>query len=351
MSKKILVTGSEGFIGSVVVRKLRDAGHQVSSTDSYETQVHGRPFRWGRAGDCNWFIGFDAIIHLAAKVGVGQSMYDPVDYVDCNSLDTVKFLHNLREHKPKRLVVASSMSIYGEGSYVSVDGRVIHQARRTPDQLARHQWEPGEGCYRSIPTPECKPPDLTSIYALTKYDQEQLCLIWGSAYNVPTVALRFFNVFGQGQALQNPYTGALAIFATRILNGKAPTIYEDGQQTRDFIHVEDVANAVVHAATSDIPGGTYNVGTGTPRTIESVAITLAEKLGADLPPLITGQYRAGDIRHCYADATKLKETGWEPKISFEDGIAGYCDWLREQPLPEDRFDRAAKELEAAGLVK
>jgi dTDP-L-rhamnose 4-epimerase len=347
---KILVTGGFGFIGSVVCRKLASSfGHKVAPFDSFEEQVHGAGHCLPRSGD---YIGYpkdaDVVIHLAAKVGVGQSMTDPVDYVACNSLDTAKFLHKLRENPPKRLVVASSMSVYGEGAYVCSSTKEALD----PNFLGAIKW--GGFDYENTdpaPTSERKPPDLRSIYALTKYDQEQLCLIWGQAYNVPTVALRFFNVYGPGQALQNPYTGALAIFATRILNGKAPVIYEDGQQTRDFIHVEDIADAVVHAALNDVPHGTYNVGTGIPRTIESVARMLAEKLGADLPPVITGQKRAGDIRHCYADISKIKATGWSPKIDFEDGITGYCEWLKQQPLPEDRFDCAAKELEVAGLVK
>lgn len=358
---KILVTGGAGFVGKVVCRKLKELGHDVTVLDVFLYEAHGAvewDVRKYTAENIRrirlWSYDpskFDVVIHLAAKVGVGQSMYQLYEYVSCNSSETARFLSLLLPVKPARLVVASSMSIYGEGAYTSVDGRLVMGGRRTKEQLERRQWELGEGCYRSIPTPESKPPDLTSIYALTKFDQEQLCTIWGNAYDVPTVALRFFNIYGPGQALQNPYTGAMAIFATRILNGKPPVIYEDGQQTRDFIHVEDVADAVVMAALGDVPRGTYNVGTGIPRTIESVARGIGEALGTCVYPEITGKYRVGDIRHCYANIEKLKECGWSPKVKFEDGLRSYAEWLRTQILPNDRFSEAAQELINNGLVK
>jgi dTDP-L-rhamnose 4-epimerase len=275
-------------------------------------------------GFMSLYESHDAVIHLAAQVGVGQSMYEPARYTWSNSHQTAMLLEKLAVSKPKRLVVASSMSVYGEGP-------------RHYDYTKRHSFNPAIMFEQGIPAPthEDLAPALHSIYALTKFDQEQLSLIWGRANVVPTVALRFFNTYGPGQALTNPYTGALAIFATRILNGKAPVIYEDGQQTRDFIHVEDVAEAVVHAALGDVkvPPGIYNVGTGIPQTLEHVARLLAEK------------------RHCYADITKLKATGWAPRITFEQGITEYANWLRTQPVPEDRFEKAAQELEKAGLVR
>jgi dTDP-L-rhamnose 4-epimerase len=357
---KILVTGSEGFIGSHVVKRLLDLEHTVVGVDALDPQVHGggptrRPdstyiehpnyeFSMREVGFMSLYESYDAVIHLAAQVGVGQSMYEPARYTWSNSHQTAMLLEKLAVSKPKRLVVASSMSVYGEGAQ---EIGVVNEADSKMMVAGKH--------IGSVPvaTPETHPPDLRSIYALTKFDQEQLSLIWGRANDVPTVALRFFNTYGPGQALTNPYTGALAIFATRILNGKAPMIYEDGQQTRDFIHVEDVAEAVVHAALSDtkVPPGIYNVGTGMPQTLENVARLLAEKLGADLPPVITGTKRAGDIRHCYADITKIKATGWAPRITFEQGIAEYANWLRTQPVPVDRFDEAAQELEKAGLVR
>jgi dTDP-L-rhamnose 4-epimerase len=331
----ILLTGSAGFVGTHTLRKLNTGEHTIICLDSMEKQVHGEHDveQWPRVGDTNLtlYSGPNVVIHLAAKVGVGQSMSDPVDYVACNSLDTAKLLHNLASlaKKPKRLVVASSMSVYGEGAY-----------RYYTDQL-----EPSG-------TPETFPPDLHSIYALTKFDQEQLCLLWGNAHGVEVVALRFFNIYGPDQALTNPYTGCLAIFATRLLNGKAPVIYEDGQQSRDFIYVDDVAEAVKHAALDErVTPGIYNVGTGRAITIEYAATTLASMLSVDIKPEITGLKRTGDIRHCYADATKLQATGWKAKVSFEEGMARYAGWLLQQEKPVDKFDAAAKELTDAGLVK
>jgi dTDP-L-rhamnose 4-epimerase len=271
----------------------------------------------------------DVVIHLGARVGVGQSMYEISHYARQNTSDTAEMLQQLSRRPPKRLVVASSMSIYGEGA------RVIYE----------------DGGTTPIPTPETRPPDLRSIYALTKYDQEQLCLIWGRAYNVPTVALRFFNTYGPGQSLSNPYTGVMAIFASRLLNSKPPIIYEDGEQSRDFIHVDDVANAVVHAALNDLPSGPYNVGTGAPRTIKDVAVTMAEFLGKDIQPVITGKQREGDIRHCFADVSKIRSTGWKHQVGFINGLDEYCQWLLAQPKPVDKVEQAHSELEAHGLVK
>src|SRR3990167_4543456 len=243
---KVVVTGSEGFIAQHVIRKLRALGHEVIGIDSLEFQVHQvEAYKYKQKSEaCRFLHGFsgswshvyessDAVIHLGAAVGVGQSMYQPAEYVEKNSHDTARMLEEIKG-KTKRLVVASSMSIYGEG----------------PSNIGK-----------PIPTHELWGPNLNNVYALTKYDQEQLCLIMGRAYGVPTTALRFFNVYGPGQSLNNPYTGVLAIFASRLLNDKPPVIYEDGHQSRDFIHVDDIANAVAQAATTDMPG-TYNVGTG-----------------------------------------------------------------------------------------
>lgn len=339
---RILVSGSAGFIATHVVNKLLTLGHEVIGIDHLDDQVHGRTVPKTNCELVALSAGvlslesvwpFDVMIHLGAKVGVGQSMHKIVDYVGDNSYDTALLLQNLTTHKPKRLIVASSMSIYGEGP------------RNFSPYLK--SFEPGV----SAPCAEDKPPDLRSIYALTKYDQEQLCLIWGKAYEVPTVALRFFNTYGPGQSLNNPYTGVLAIFASRLLNDKPPVIYEDGRQTRDFIHVDDVANAVVHAATTDMPSGAYNVGTGVATTIQDVALTMADYLHKDIEPHVTHGHRKGDIRHCFADITKLRNQGWSPKIPFAEGLMEYCAWLLTQPKPEDKFDQAHGELVAHGLTK
>lgn len=323
---KITVTGSEGFIGQHVVRKLVALGHEVVGVDCMDPQVHKDiyepPPRAYRFYDCHCgdLLGGecgDVVIHLAAHVGVGQSMYDMGRYVGGNSLETASMLESLMDYKPKRLVVASSMSVYGEGG--------------------------------NEPVSEDRPVDLRSIYALTKYDQEQMCLIWGKAYKVPTVALRFFNTYGPGQSLNNPYTGVMAIFASRLLNGNPPVIYGDGEQSRDFIHVDDVANAVVHAATKDIDGGIYNVGTGQRMTINYVAELLTEAINSNVIREHRGS-REGDIRHCFADISKLLNAGWEPKKSPEQGVWEYAQWLTTQPKPVDRFEVAHKELVAHGLT-
>lgn len=348
---RIVCTGSEGFIGQHVISKLLALGHEVIGVDHLDPQVHKdgftkeRPYAFEPISvskfDWDAVEGVDVVLHLAAKVGVGQSMYQIDRYVDDNVNDTAIMLKWLADNPPKRLIVASSMSIYGEGPrhYDYTSGK---------PQTSEEMFEMG------LPAPchEDCPPDLRSIYALTKYDQEQLCLIWGKAYNVPTVALRFFNTYGPGQSLTNPYTGVMAIFATRLLNDKPPIIYEDGQQSRDFIHVDDVAWAVVNAAIHDIPSGAYNVGTGFATTIMDLAVMLANRLGKfEIQPIITGQHRKGDIRHCFADLSKIEATGWWPKIKLEQGLREYCEWLLTQPIPTDTFDQAHAELLEKGLTK
>lgn len=357
MSKlRILCAGSEGFVGQHVVNKLLTLGHEVTGVDCLDEQVHKdnphnqgpcyNDFRGVKAGMFTFLrnkagnlipkegLECDAVIHLGAKVGVGQSMYQIADYVEMNTMDTAKLLQAHSKCPPKRLIVASSMSIYGEGP-------------RKPN-YSNGLVDPS---FDSAPCFESWGPNLSSIYALTKYDQEQLCLIWGKAYDVPTVALRFFNIYGPGQSLNNPYTGVLAIFASRLLNDKMPVIYEDGNQTRDFIHVDDVANAVVHAATGDMPSGAYNVGTGVATSIISVAKQMAVNLEKHRNLVITREHRKGDIRHCFADISKIKATGWAPKIPFAEGLMEYCAWLQTQPKPEDKFEQAHHELVEKGLTK
>ncbi len=292
--------------------------------------------------------GMDAVFHFAARVGVGQSMYEPAEYAGANTAGTGVLLEALLEHPVRKLVVASSMSVYGEGAYEPVPA-----AERSREQLERGEWEPrgpnGEEL-RPVPTTETKEPSLASIYALTKYDQERMCLLFGAAYGVPAVALRLFNVYGPRQSLSNPYTGVLAIFASRLLNGRAPVVYEDGGQRRDFVHVGDVARASRLALERDGADGlAVNVGSGRSATVLEIATGLADLLGKEVEPELPGAFRAGDIRHCFADTSLAREAlGFEADVSLEHGMRELAAWLADQPAT-DRFDDASAELAQRGL--
>jgi dTDP-L-rhamnose 4-epimerase len=277
-------------------------------------------------------------------------MYEIAEYTAANTAGTATLLEALLDRGVSRLVVASSMSVYGEGLYLGPDGEHVVDAARTREQLARGEWEPGAGL-RPVPTPEWKAPSLASVYALTKYDQERLCLIWGENYGVPTVALRFFNVYGPRQALSNPYTGVLAIFAARLLNGNPPLVFEDGEQRRDFVSVRDVARAIRLAVESDAAAGrVLNVGSGRSVSVREIAALLADALDVEIEPVLTGRARAGDIRHCFADVELARRTlGFEAEVELEDGIAELVDWLADQ-RPDDKVEAARAELERRGLT-
>ena len=356
--ESVLITGGAGFIGSHLGDELLRSGYRVRSLDSLVAQVHGdahRPPYLAEeielvSGDLRdpdvvrrALDGVDSVVHLAARVGVGQSMYQLVEYAAANTTGTAVLLEALIEHPVRKVLVASSMSIYGEGAYEPAPA-----VERTREQLERCEWDPrgrnGEEL-TPVPTPETKEPALASVYALTKYDQERLCLLYGAAYDVPAVALRFFNVYGPRQALSNPYTGALAIFASRLLNGRAPVIYEDGAQRRDFVHVRDVARACRLALERDgADGRAVNVASGRSASILEVAAALTLVLGKEIEPELTGKFRAGDIRHCFADATLARETlGFEAEVALDDGMSELAGWLEGQ-VATDRFDEAAAEL-------
>ncbi|MDB6058690.1 MAG: dehydratase [Verrucomicrobiales bacterium] len=299
--------------------------------------------------------GVDAVCHLAAMVGVGQSMYQVDEYTATNNLGTAMLLQRLIEKPVERLVVASSMSIYGEGLYTTPTGQVVSGSERLFEQLKRHQWELTDDdgqLLTPIPTPESKTPSLSSVYALSKYDQERMCLLIGRAYNIPTVALRFFNVYGPYQALSNPYTGVLAIFASRLLNNNRPMIFEDGNQRRDFVSVHDIAQACCLALANEAPAGeVFNIGSGENVTVREVAQQVAASVGKEhIEPEITGKYRVGDIRHCFADISKARRMlGYEPRVRFKDGLTELAEWL-EGEAAEDKVDQAGAELAARGLT-
>lgn len=369
----VLITGGAGFIGSHVADALLARGYRVRVLDSLDAQVHGEQAHGQRPaylasevdlvrGDVRdpdavnrALEGVDRVFHLAAAVGVGQSMYEIVRYTDVNNLGTAVLLEALLRKPVRRLVVASSMSIYGEGAYVRANGTLKAPVPRDVEQLRRGVWEvhdeDGEPL-TPVPTGEGKPAMPESVYALSKYDQEKLCLLFGRAYDVPVVALRFFNVYGERQALSNPYTGVLAIFAARYLNGRAPRIFEDGRQRRDFVHVRDLAQACLLALEHDeVRDAVFNVGSGESRTITEIAARLGRVMGMEhIAPEITGQYRAGDIRHCFADITAIRKAlGFAPAISLDDGLAELATWLATQQ-GEDRSEEAARQLAMRGLV-
>jgi dTDP-L-rhamnose 4-epimerase len=371
MGKHTLITGGAGFIGSHLADKLLSLGHRVRALDNLSDQVHGtKRARPGHLDDDVELVvgdmrdpravrraleGVDAVVHLAAAVGVGQSMYEVASYAGVNQVGTAVLLEALIESPVARLVVASSMSVYGEGLYRAPDGRLVPGRERPLAQLKAHDWEVRgvDGVpLAPVPTPEEKPPSLVSIYALTKYDQERMALIIGQAYGMPTVALRFFNVFGPRQALSNPYTGVLATFAARLLNDKPPLVFEDGRQQRDFVSVYDVVQACRLALeTPEAAGQVLNVGSGRARTVLEVAGALARVMGKeDLEPEITGRYRAGDVRHCVADISRARQVlGFRPLVALEEGLEELAAWLEGQ-VATDRVPQARQELDQRGLT-
>jgi dTDP-L-rhamnose 4-epimerase len=371
LSKRVLITGGAGFIGSHLADELLRHGYRVRALDPLSPQVHGPDLKRPgyldpdvelRVGDIRnpeavraALDGVDAVYHLAAAVGVGQSMYEVAHYTSVNNMGTAVLLQALIEQPVERLVVASSMSIYGEGLYAAPDGTVREGLERPLEQLKRGDWEvrDEDGTpLMPIPTPESKTPTLASVYALSKYDQERLCLMTGRAYSIPTVALRFFNVFGTRQALSNPYTGVLAIFASRYLNGNPPLIFEDGYQQRDFVSVYDIAQACRLALeVEEAEGQVFNIGSGQPLTVRQVAAEMSRALGKNgIDPEITGKYRVGDIRHCFADITRARSVlGYEPKVSLAQGLVELAEWLEGQ-VAQDHVEKAREELAARGLT-
>jgi dTDP-L-rhamnose 4-epimerase len=367
---RVLITGGAGFIGSHVTDVLLAAGYDVRLLDNLNPQVHGSdqrpPAYLDReaelvVGDVTDPVavdlalhGTDLVLHLASAVGVGQSMYDMVSYVRTNEIGTAILLEALAKRPVARLVVASSMSIYGEGLCRNAAGVPINPSERSAQQLRRGDWELEEDSGHHLiplPTPESKQPSLSSVYALNKFTQERLCLMIGKAYGIPTAALRFFNVYGPRQALSNPYTGVLAIFAARLLNGRPPMVFEDGQQRRDFVHVHDVANACRLALESQHDGKVFNIGSGQSRSILSIAIDLAEVMNRrDLHPVLTGKYRTGDIRHCFADIQKsAQHLKFVPRVEFTRGLEQLAEYLADQ-IADDNVERATAELASRGLV-
>jgi dTDP-L-rhamnose 4-epimerase len=368
----VLVTGGAGFVGSHIVDEYIENGYDVTVVDNLTDQVHdGKPsymndaaeYVWGDIRDRELMTDLletvDVINHQASAVGVGQSMYEIEKYVDTNMLGTARLLDIIvnNEIHLEKMVIASSMSIYGEGEYYCPNcDSICHPSVRDDEQMAIGEWEHAcPDCGQGLnpkPVPESKPQDGANIYAITKKSQEDMMLSTGRTYNIPTVALRYFNIFGSRQSLNNPYTGVCAIFSSRIKNDNPPLLFEDGEQTRDFIHVNDVARAnrlAIESGASDVG---LNIGSGTPTSINEVAETLIDLYGKsdELSPQVANDYRQGDIRHCYADTEAAADKiGFEADVSLKKGMRELVEWGRKQDA-KDQFETAHNELEEKGLI-
>ncbi|KKL04395.1 hypothetical protein LCGC14_2616490 [marine sediment metagenome] len=372
----ILITGGAGFIGSHLADELLNLNHEIIIYDSLEPQVHGdsnkNPPEYlskevtfiyndirNRVPLKDAISDVEVIFHLAAMVGVGQSMYQIDKYVNVNVTGTAKLLDILvnEENDVKNLIVASSMSTYGEGAFICENCHDINPSIRDLEQLKRRQWElvcPECGIEaQPIPTPENKSQDCTSIYALTKKEQEKMCLLIGDTYGIDTTALRLFNVYGSRQALSNPYTGVCAIFSTSLLANNPPIIYEDGNQTRDLVHIKDVCQAFILAMKNkQSKNDVFNVGTGRAITINKIAETLSKHINPKIKPNITYKYRQGDIRHCFSDISKISsKLGYKPQHSFEKGMEELIEWIKlEKGKVKDKALKTDQELQKRGLV-
>ena len=375
MQSRVLITGGAGFIGSHLADLLIEKGYQVRALDNLDPQVHGcnagRPdYLHPEVELINGDVrdhhdveqalqGCGMLVHFAAAVGVGQSMYRMEHYTSVNSLGTAVVLEEAvkRRGSMRKMLVASSMSIYGEGLYSCPDCGSFAPQLRSSEQLSQHNWEvycPVCGLIAGpLPVPETKPLYPTSIYAINKRSQEEMFLTTGQAYDIPAVAMRFFNVYGTRQALSNPYTGVGAIFASRLLNNNPPVIFEDGLQSRDFIHVKDIARACLMALENpDSAGRVLNVGTGRSTSILEIGKSIARELGRPSDDfVIKNQFRAGDIRHCFADTSRTKDIlGFSAEIEFSRGVSDLCSWV-ETCTSSDLVDSATEELEKHGLTK
>ncbi len=371
MSQRILVTGGAGFVGSHTVDALLREGHRVQVFDNLDDQVHQGKIPAYLSREAQFVRGdvrdlealrsavaeADVVYHFAAAVGVGQSMYEIARYMGINTQGTANLLQALldRGNRLEKLIIASSMSIYGEGQYRCEEHGVVAPGPRPAAQLKAKQWQVAcPQCGRRlepVATSEEKPLQCSSIYALGKKDQEEMCLLFGRTYGIPVVALRYFNIYGTRQALSNPYTGVAAIFASRLLNRRAPLIFEDGEQLRDFVSVHDVVQANLLAMQrSEADGLALNIGSGRPVTIRQIAETLASSMEARMPAEITGKYRAGDIRHCFGDISMAERLlGYRPRHQFQSAVGELVEWLRSQSAV-DAVEQAASQLAAFGLT-
>jgi dTDP-L-rhamnose 4-epimerase len=374
--QKILITGGLGFIGCHVAQQLRSLGHRIRLVDNLSPQIHGVLPRIEAAlfdgphvevirGDVSdftawrqWLQDVSCVIHLAAETGTAQSMYEIRRYTDTNIGGTAGLLHHLAncQHRVSKLILASSRAVYGEGAYRCGRCGTVYPPARSECMIRICHWDPScpicSGPIESVATPEDAKTAPASVYAATKLAQEDLVRIAGRALGIPTVTFRFQNVYGEGQSLRNPYTGILSIFSNQLRQGKTINLYEDGEESRDFVHVFDIARAVEAGLTSDAADGlTLNVGSGRPTSVKQIALLLHQRLSGTMPPVVSGQYRRGDIRHGYADLTAVRaRLGFVPEVSLEDGLDRFVTWVKTQPVEPDGLVAATEELVSRGLM-
>ena len=377
--KNILITGGAGFIGSNIALKLIDKGFLITVLDNLSPQIHGdnpivtsplykniiNQVRFiegtvtSKEDWMNAIEGQDAIIHLAAETGTGQSMYEIQKYIDVNIGGTAIMLDILanNSHKVQKVIIAASRAVYGEGKYNCANHGIVFPKERLDADMAKGDFQcKCPVCGESVeilPTDEESKIHPTSVYGITKQNQEQMVLTVCKSLNIAAVAYRYQNVYGPGQSLSNPYTGILSIFSTRIKNGNAINIFEDGKETRDFVFIDDVADAtILGLEKKEANGQVYNVGTGVATDVMTVAETLSKFYKREVPITITGNYRLGDIRHNFADISKLKsELGFVPKWNFDNGIEAFTNWVNEQEIPEDKYELSIEEMKNKGLYK
>jgi dTDP-L-rhamnose 4-epimerase len=379
-NKKILITGGAGFIGLEVAKQAVEHGYQVLLFDNLSPQIHGaipdlaglrrlrsthaaqiEVFRGDVLRASDWSLALEhagAVIHLAAETGTAQSMYEISRYTETNIGGTAALLNHLanRKHGVRKFILASSRSVYGEGAYSCSRCGLVYPAARPETMFRSEKWQPEcpscQGMITAAATPEHAKTAPASIYAATKVAQEDLVRVASKALGIPAVIFRFQNVYGEGQSLKNPYTGILSIFSNQLRVGKTIHLYEDGLESRDFVHVSDVARAVLSGLASDrADGETLNVGSGQPTTVEQVANLLRERFAVTTPAVVSGQYRLGDVRHGFADITAIRSRlQFAPEISLDQGLTRFVEWVKTQPLEPDRLEAATGELVARGLM-
>ncbi|MED3778590.1 NAD-dependent epimerase/dehydratase family protein [Geobacillus stearothermophilus] len=376
--KHILITGGAGFIGSNLSLKLVEKGYNVTVLDNLSPQIHGKNGEYSELyqniKDVVRFIkgsvlsyddwkqaldGVDVVVHLAAETGTGQSMYEIEKYTDVNIKGTSIFLDILanEKHSIKKIVVASSRAVYGEGKYRCPNDGIVYPTERKDVDMAKGDFDVkcpicGEKV-EPMATDENSKIHPSSIYGITKQVQEQMCMVMGKSLRIPTVAFRYQNVYGPGQSLSNPYTGILSIFSTRIKNGSDVIIFEDGKESRDFVYIDDVVNATILGIEKDEANyEVFNVGFGQKVDVLTVAKALVKEYKSSSKIIISGNYRLGDIRNNYADLTKIREIlGFEPKVSFEEGIRKFTEWVNTQEVKQDSYEKSIKEMRERGLYK